>query len=75
MSLAVLYQMYTYAGSYNVDNVVLIYPKKPDLDHIESTWTYADGKKLKVENQCLTSPPPGDLGDEFEAITLIINFF
>ncbi len=45
VSQADLYQMYTYAGSYNVDNVVLMYPFQSDLAHLDSTWKFADGKR------------------------------
>lgn len=45
VSQADLYQMYTYAGNYDVDNVALIYPLQSDLSHLDSTWKFADGKK------------------------------
>jgi 5-methylcytosine-specific restriction endonuclease McrBC regulatory subunit McrC len=38
------YQMYTYAGNYDVDNVTLIYPLQSYLSHLDRTWKFADRK-------------------------------
>jgi len=40
-----LYQMYTYAGSYGVTQVMLLYPKQYGLENIHSYWDFADGDK------------------------------
>jgi len=45
ISQADLYQMYTYAGSYGVDRVVLIYPLQGGLSHLDSSWRFADQKR------------------------------
>ncbi len=42
VSQADLYQMYTYAGSYNVSKVMLLYPKQTGLGHIDSKWNFSD---------------------------------
>ena len=40
-----LYQMYTYAGSYRVAKVMLLYPKQYGLDNIKNQWTFSDDSK------------------------------
>ena len=40
VSQADLYQMYTYAGSYDVPQVLLLYPRQAGLDRIESRWQF-----------------------------------
>lgn len=40
-----LYQMYTYAGSYNVSKVMLLYPKQTGLDISDSQWSFIDDSK------------------------------
>lgn len=45
ISQADLYQMYTYAGSYNVSKVMLLYPKQAGLDISDSQWRFIDDTK------------------------------
>lgn len=40
-----LYQMYTYAGSYDVDKVMLLYPKQYGLESLKSQWMFSDDSK------------------------------
>jgi len=45
VSQADLYQMYTYAGSYDVPKVMLLYPKQHNLGWIDSQWNFSDETK------------------------------
>jgi len=45
VSQADLYQMYTYAGSYDVAKVMLLYPKQHNLGWIDSQWNFHDETK------------------------------
>ena len=40
-----LYQMYTYARSYNVSKVMLLYPKQAGLDISDTQWSFIDDTK------------------------------
>jgi 5-methylcytosine-specific restriction enzyme subunit McrC len=41
-----LYQVYTYAGSYKVSSVGLLYPRLDSFGFSSDSWRFADGKKL-----------------------------
>lgn len=46
VSQADVYQMYAYAGSYQVSRVMLLYPRQAGLEHLTSQWKFVNEERI-----------------------------